>query len=322
MGSAIYVPNVDWSSGSLGRVTLTETVAITGLAISGPSTIIGSGQFSIIPTPVFATQRSVTWSVVSGSQYASINSSGVLSATSGALANDVTIRATSTADSSIYAEKTVSVTFGTIVYYDYLESDGNGGYFLIDGVLNYGGKLKVITTLNNNNGWAFGSCHNLLSSGQTSPTMLGIYRRTNEGTVGYSASGYQNSGVTVNTSVRYRVEYTLSANASTNGTFKLFNDSSGSQLYTVSNKICYLNADISVFTYGWNSDGPGSSYTPGDANYAATKFFGLVLEDANANTLINIRCATVGGTPMLIDTVSGKAYSKIGNGTITAGNLE
>ena len=51
------------------------------------------------------------WSVTSGSAYASIDQSGLLTVKSGANGNAVTIRATSKENTSIYAEKTVTVTY-------------------------------------------------------------------------------------------------------------------------------------------------------------------------------------------------------------------
>lgn len=56
--------------------------------------------------------RGVTWSIVSGSDYASINqSTGEVTAKDGATSSVVVIRATSSYSAAIYAEKTVAVTY-------------------------------------------------------------------------------------------------------------------------------------------------------------------------------------------------------------------
>ena len=89
-------------------------IALTGLAVSGDSTVgnaSNKAQFSIVYTPSNTTQRGVSWSVVSGSAYASIDESGLLTVKSGANGSAVTIRATSKENTAIYAEKTVTVTY-------------------------------------------------------------------------------------------------------------------------------------------------------------------------------------------------------------------
>ncbi|MDY6002660.1 MAG: Ig domain-containing protein [Candidatus Cryptobacteroides sp.] len=90
-------------------------VAITGLAVTGISSVnndSNSAQFNVIYLPSNTTQRGITWSIVSGQQYASIDAgTGLLTVKSGARGNTVKVRATSKANTSIYAEKSVSVTY-------------------------------------------------------------------------------------------------------------------------------------------------------------------------------------------------------------------
>lgn len=115
MGIALIVPDISFAGANLGKVTLQGVVPLTGLAISGPDSVSGAGNAATylpVFTPANTTQRGVTWSIVSGGTYASINSaSGVLSVLQGASANSVTIRVTSTANASIFAEKTIAVTY-------------------------------------------------------------------------------------------------------------------------------------------------------------------------------------------------------------------
>lgn len=89
-------------------------IDITGLGILGPSTVndvSNTAQFQVTYSPSNTTQRSITWSVVSGSDYASINGNGKLTVKSNAKGNEVKVRATSTDKPNIYAEKSVNVTY-------------------------------------------------------------------------------------------------------------------------------------------------------------------------------------------------------------------
>lgn len=89
-------------------------IDIRGLGILGPSTVndvSNTAQFQVTYSPSNTTQRSITWSVVSGSDYASIDGNGKLTVKSNAKGNEVKVRATSTDKPNIYAEKSVNVTF-------------------------------------------------------------------------------------------------------------------------------------------------------------------------------------------------------------------
>lgn len=89
-------------------------IALTGLVISGDSTVnsdSNTAQFSVSYTPSNTTQRGILWSVVSGSDYASIDEKGKLTVKEGANGSAVKIRATSKDNSSVYAEKSVTVTY-------------------------------------------------------------------------------------------------------------------------------------------------------------------------------------------------------------------
>lgn len=89
-------------------------VALTGLTVTGPSSVNDASNeagFSVTYSPSNTTRRGVSWSIVSGSDYASIDASGKLTVKRGAYGNTVTVRATSAADGSIYADKSVTVTY-------------------------------------------------------------------------------------------------------------------------------------------------------------------------------------------------------------------
>ena len=89
-------------------------IDITGLGILGPSTVndvSNTAQFQVTYSPSNTTQRGIIWSVVSGSDYASIDEKGMLTVKGGANGSTVKVRATSKDNSSVYAEKSVTVTY-------------------------------------------------------------------------------------------------------------------------------------------------------------------------------------------------------------------
>lgn len=105
---------VSISEGTVTKTVTLEEAPLTGLSIVGLTQFSDSAAFSVqyTPTDVLDKYRGVTWSIVSGSDYASINhSSGVVTAKDGASSSVVVIRATSSYNTAIYAEKTVAVTY-------------------------------------------------------------------------------------------------------------------------------------------------------------------------------------------------------------------
>lgn len=112
-GIAIIVPGADYSHEGLGRVTLLEDTVLESLSITGVSEITGRVvQMVVAYVPALTSDRDVVWSITSGSQYASINSStGELTILSGANSSAVTVHVESTNDSSIYAEKQLTLTY-------------------------------------------------------------------------------------------------------------------------------------------------------------------------------------------------------------------
>lgn len=94
-------------------------IALAGLTVTGPSVVNGTGnaaKFGVTYSPSDTTQRGVRWSITSGSEYASIDEySGTMTVKSGASASSVRVRATSTANAAIYAEKSVTATYTSSV---------------------------------------------------------------------------------------------------------------------------------------------------------------------------------------------------------------
>ena len=116
MGIAIIIPDVSFSELNIGQVTPAGNIPLVSLSISGEDAVIGrdsAAHYIAEYTPAGTTQRGVAWSIVSGASYATIDEDGYLSVLSGANESSVTIRATSTKNSSIYADKTITVTYIT-----------------------------------------------------------------------------------------------------------------------------------------------------------------------------------------------------------------
>lgn len=112
-GIAYIIQGANFASSGLGKVTqaTSSVVALSSLSISGSTSVTENGTYSVIYSPSNTTQRGVTWSITSGSEYASIDQDGVVTAKSGANSSMVTIKATSIYDSSKTASKTISVTY-------------------------------------------------------------------------------------------------------------------------------------------------------------------------------------------------------------------
>jgi len=95
--------------------TVVEDIPLQSISISGETTVTATATYTVNYTPSNTTETGVTWSIVSGSQYASIDSStGVLTAINGASGDTVVIRATSIVHSDITADKTLSVSYPSI----------------------------------------------------------------------------------------------------------------------------------------------------------------------------------------------------------------
>jgi len=95
----------------------TSDVPCTSMSIGGNSVLNNSGntnEYTVGYSPSGTTQIGCSWSIVSGSSYADLSLDGpkaVLTAKSGASASTVVLRATNSYNSSVYAEKTVTVTY-------------------------------------------------------------------------------------------------------------------------------------------------------------------------------------------------------------------
>lgn len=113
MGIALVIMGADYSAKNLGQVTPLQDMNVTALTISANDIIGLQGQPNVAYTPVATNQKGVTWSITTGSDYATINSStGLITVLKTATtAQSITIKAVSNYDSSIVATKTINVTY-------------------------------------------------------------------------------------------------------------------------------------------------------------------------------------------------------------------
>lgn len=114
MGLAIFVPDINFSG--LGKVTLTGDTAPASIAIDAlDSYNSASVQLSVKYSPMNVALRGITWSIVSGGDYASIDNNGKMTINNDASGVDVTVRAVSQADGAVFDEKTITVTYANPV---------------------------------------------------------------------------------------------------------------------------------------------------------------------------------------------------------------
>lgn len=315
MGISLIVPGVSFSGKNLGQVTPSAAIPVEAIAVKGPSTVLAEAKFKAVFYPTFTNQRGVVWSVTSGDAYATIDQAGVVRAKTGASSSSVTIRCTSSSNPSVFAEKTISVTFGVIVYYDYLESNGDAYIVTTSPSIQWGTKITVRGTLGGNNGYLFGSKY----ASNSTQAYLSSYTNTSGlgaaiiGTLGTSAITFAKAA-----GVRYRWEFICSTSSSTtNGSCTAFNDSTGQQLATRTGATMTCSGVFSIFTQGY---GPSSaSFVDAAALHGACKFYGLTAE-YGGETLIDLRPCTIDGVPAIHNIISGAAYYNAAESGLTAGN--
>lgn len=114
MGIAILIPDMDFSNENIGQLEMNDDLQGIMIRVKPYASIVGYGyQFVAMLNPVTTetSQRGISWSIESGNEYASIDSqTGYLSINMGVSNAPITIKATSTYDSNIYAQVSVYVT--------------------------------------------------------------------------------------------------------------------------------------------------------------------------------------------------------------------
>ena len=318
------MPGADFSANNLGTVTPKSAIPVRTVAIIGPEIVSAeSQQYSALFTPEWTTQKGLTWSIVSGGSYATITNDGLLIVTEGALSQDVTIRCTSSSDNSVYAEKTVNVTY-TLANFessDYIQNTGQSYIFLNDFAASdlYGATLEVRGVITNENGYLLSARKDYSDE----KTRFAFYRR-NDGKMGrlLGTSGFGSTGINADDSV-YRYKFAFSSSSSGTATLDVYKGSSSTPSYTIaasSHYVCYVSGSLSVFAFGTTPHG-GPNYINTDT-IAVGKFYGATITK-NGNTIANYVPGSIDGVPCIKNTVTGQYFfDATNNGDLVAGNDE
>ena len=116
-GIVLMIPEVDYSQANIGQISILQDIPVQSISIDGVSIVEdATAQYSIVYTPSNTAQVGVDWSIESGSEYVSINSNGLLSLTAPiSEAVNVTIKAMSIFNPSVYTTKTVRLSTGAAI---------------------------------------------------------------------------------------------------------------------------------------------------------------------------------------------------------------
>jgi len=187
-------------SGVFGTATITisnQVIPVSSITISGGTAIATDGgtlQLTASVLPANATNKTVTWSITSGSAYAIINSStGLLTAVAN---GTVTVRATANDGSNVSGSMVVTITNQTIpaIPVTSISVTGTGGATTIS---TGGGTLQLIATVlpanatNKTVTWSItsGSAYATINS------LTGLLTAVDNGAVNVRATAADGSGV-------------------------------------------------------------------------------------------------------------------------------
>lgn len=110
-GIAIIIKGADFSQSNLGKVNFLENIAVESISILGQSVLSEkTAQYTISALPEGTSQTEVLWSITSGSEYAKIDENGKLTVIQTVESASVTIKAVSLYNSSVYAEKQITLS--------------------------------------------------------------------------------------------------------------------------------------------------------------------------------------------------------------------
>jgi uncharacterized protein YjdB len=187
-------------SGVYGTLTITITgqvIPVTGITVTGAggaTTITTDGgalQLSAAVLPADADNKTVTWSITSGSGFASINSlTGLLSATDN---GSVTVRATANDGSGVYGTLTITIT-GQVIPVTSITVTGTGGATTITtdgGILQLSAAVLPSNASNKAVTWSITSGSGRAYINSTS----GLVTATDNGNITVRATASDGSGI-------------------------------------------------------------------------------------------------------------------------------
>lgn len=126
MGAAVIIPGIRFDAG-LGQVTLVGDTEPESLQIVADDSYVGwKKQLYVRFFPYNTALRSVTWSITSGNAYATIDQNGMITIDQEAEDNQIVVRVESNVNHSVYAEKTITVSYTPeITILDKISAFGN-----------------------------------------------------------------------------------------------------------------------------------------------------------------------------------------------------
>ena len=229
----------------------------------------------------------------------------------------ITIRCTSNVDSSIYAEKTISVSSTSLEYFDYIVSDGSD-FIIMPGIEpQRTGKVVLRTMLTGPNTYTF-SCW--YASTSTQASMSAYNNSSNLVSARVGAAGYMNF-VARDTSIIYRYEWNLGLDST--GSFYLYNDATDTVLGSRTGTNIMMSGVVQIFRHGYCA--PSFSDIPDDLDTNLTpsgaNFYGLTVYDENNNIIAEYKPARYYGIAGIYDTVTDLFRGGyFNNGGIICGN--
>ncbi|MCT4637661.1 MAG: Ig-like domain-containing protein [Bacteroidales bacterium] len=185
-------------SGVFGEKDITisnQVVPVTGITVNGTGGVTtitiddGTLQMEKIVLPANATDKTVTWSIVSGSAFGSINASGLLTALDNGV---VTVRATANDGSGIYGEKDITMS-NQLISVTNITVTGTGGATTIttnEGTLQMLTDVQPANATNKNVSWSV-----IIGSGFAIVDASGLLTAKLNGTVTVKATAMDGSGV-------------------------------------------------------------------------------------------------------------------------------
>ena len=186
-GSGVY--------GILDITVSNQIVPVTGITVmgSGGTTIIasdnGSLQLSAAIFPSYATNKTVTWSLVNGSGKANINSTGLVTALDN---GSITARATANDGSGVFADLIINI-YNQVIPVTAISVTGSGGSSAItndNGTLQLSASVVPSNATNNSVTWSL-----VNSTGLATVNTAGLVTAINNGTVTARATANDGSGV-------------------------------------------------------------------------------------------------------------------------------
>jgi uncharacterized protein YjdB len=227
-------------SGVTGTLVITisqQVVTVTGITITsvGGSAFIGSDngslqlRASIVPAGAF--NKTVTWSIVNGTGEASINSSGIVTATDN---GTVTALATSNDGSGVFGTFGITIS-GQIVPVEGISVNGSDGTTVLlahDGSLQLIASVLPVNASNKNVTWSLAN-----GTGKASLSSSGVVTAIENGTVTVTATANDGSGVFGSAIINISGQIVHVTGISVSG-------SQGANSITPDNKKLQLNATV------------------------------------------------------------------------------